>query len=105
MSEEQSKSIISPTPVLSLDDKLGLVKRKIDKDSHIEVDQEKFKQCPDRPILFLCPAGVYEEHPETGECVVNFENCLECGTCQVASRDYVTWKNPQGGFGVSYIYG
>ncbi|RLB12203.1 MAG: 4Fe-4S ferredoxin [Deltaproteobacteria bacterium] len=90
---------------MSLDDKLGLVKRKIDKTSHIEVDQEGFKKYPDRPITFICPANVYEEHPETGECIVNYENCLECGTCRVVCRDYVNWKNPQGGFGVSYSFG
>ena len=105
MSEESKGGILDPTPVLSLDDKLGLVKRKLDKNSHIEVDQEGFRNDPERPIIYLCPAGVYEEHPETGEYIVNFENCLECGTCQVTSRDYVKWDNPQGGFGVTYQYG
>ncbi len=97
--------ITRPTPVLSLDDKLGLVKRKVDKTSHIEVDQEQFRADQARPILFVCPARVYEQHPESGECIVNFENCLECGTCQVVSREYVRWKNPQGGFGVSFLFG
>ena len=105
MSEQNNESMVRKTPVLSLDDKLGLVKRKIDKTSHIEVDQEGFGKCPDRPILFICPANVYEENPESGECTVNFENCLECGTCRIVCRDYVDWKNPQGGFGVSYVFG
>ncbi|MEA1996919.1 MAG: 4Fe-4S dicluster domain-containing protein [Gemmatimonadota bacterium] len=105
MSEKINDSIVRETPVLSLDDKLGLVKRKLDKDSHIELDQELFRKDSGRPILFVCPAKVYEENEETGECVVNFENCLECGTCQVVSRDYVKWKNPQGGYGVSYSFG
>ncbi|HUU29532.1 MAG TPA: 4Fe-4S dicluster domain-containing protein [archaeon] len=105
MNEKNSVSPVDKTPVLSLEDKLGLVKRKIDKNSHIEVDQELFKNSSDRPILFICPAKVYEENPETGECLVNFENCLECGTCQVAARDCVKWKNPQGGFGVSFSLG
>ena len=99
------RKMTDPTPVLSLDDKLGLVKRKIDKVSHIEVDQEKFKADKGKEILFICPAKVYELNEETGECVVNFENCLECGTCQVANRDYVTWINPMGGFGVTYALG
>jgi ferredoxin like protein len=99
------KTPVSETPVLSLEDKLALVKRKLDKKSHITVDQEGFKKCPDRPILFICAAKVYEENPETGECIVNFENCLECGTCQVVCRDYVTWTPPQGGYGVTYNCG
>ena len=105
MSDETKRSVLDPTPVMSLDDKLGLVKRKLDKNSHIEVDQEGFRTCPNQPILFICPAGVYEKHPETGDCIVNYENCLECGTCQVACRPYVKWDNPQGGYGVTYQYG
>jgi ferredoxin like protein len=102
---EKPESMVAPTPVVSLDDKLALVKRKFAKDSHITVDQGLFKKDPDKAVLFICPAKVYEENKETGECVVNFENCLECGTCQVSAREYVKWENPQGGFGVSYALG
>ena len=98
-------AVVKPTPVVLLEDKLALVKRKIDKTSHISVDQEGFKKSAGKEILFLCPAKVYEQNEETGECVVNFENCLECGTCQVACREFVTWDNPQGGFGVSFALG
>lgn len=88
---------------MSMEDRLFLVQRNVDKKSHITVDQEAFKKDPIKPILFICPAKVYEENHETGECIVNFENCLECGTCQVASR-YVKWTNPSSGFGVTYKY-
>jgi len=91
--------------ILSLEDRLALVARKFDKVSHIEVNQEKFKESPDKAVLFLCPAKVYELKEETGECMVNFENCVECGTCQVACPEYIKWKNPRGVFGVSYKYG
>ena len=102
---EKPESMVAPPPVVSLDDKLALVKRKLAKDSHITVDQELFKKDPDKVVLFICPAKVYERNEETGECIVNFENCLECGTCQVSAREYVKWENPQGGFGVSYALG
>ena len=91
--------------ILSLDDRLALVTRKCDKVSHIKVNQEKFKQSVDKAVLFLCPAKVYVLNEETGECIINFENCLECGTCQVACPEYVDWKNPHGVFGISYKYG
>ncbi|MCD6450996.1 MAG: 4Fe-4S dicluster domain-containing protein [Acidobacteria bacterium] len=104
MSEEKWKEAITPPKKLSLEDRLYLVKRKLDKISHIEVDQEAFKRAKDPAILYICPAKVYERNEETGECIVNFENCLECGTCQVACPDIVRWKNPMGGFGVSYRY-
>lgn len=97
MSEEQKKT--------SIDARLALVARNIGKTSHIEVDQEKFKQSSQKTVLFLCPAKVYVLNEETGECIINFENCLECGTCNVACSEYVKWKNPSGVFGVAYKYG
>ena len=90
---------------LSIDDRLALAPRNVGRISHIEVDQEKFKLSRDKTALFLCPAKVYDLKEETGECIVNFENCLECGTCNVACSEYVKWKNPSGVFGVSYKYG
>lgn len=91
---------------LSLEDRLALVSRNLDKESHIEVDQKKFRYCGKRPpILFVCPSKTYTLNEETGECVVNFENCLECGTCQVACPEAVTWKNPSGGFGITLKWG
>lgn len=90
---------------LSIDDRLALVARNIGKVSHIKVDQEVFKKSKDKTALFLCPAKVYALNEETGECIINFENCLECGTCNVACSEYVEWKNPSGVFGVCYKHG
>lgn len=90
---------------LSVDERLALIARKVSKVSHIEVDQQKFKQSKDKAVLFLCPAKVYVLNEETGECIVNFENCIECGTCQVACPEYIKWRNPHGVFGITYKYG
>lgn len=90
---------------LTLEDRLFLVKRKVARESHIEVDQEGFKKCRNAPILYICPAKVFILNEESEECIVNFENCLECGTCQVTCREFVKWKNPASGFGVTYNYG
>ncbi len=93
---------------LSLDDRLALDKYEIDKEqSHIKVDHERCKACSLRPCLTACPAFVYqwvEDHV-----AVRYENCLECGTCQLAcdngGNQGITWRNPQGGFGIMYRYG
>lgn len=90
---------------LSIDDRLSLIDRTVDKVSHIEIDQVKFKASEDKSILFICPAKVYELNEVTGECIIKFENCIECGTCQVGCREYVKWRVPNAGFGVSYKYG
>jgi ferredoxin like protein len=40
---------------------------------------------------------------------VRYENCLECGTCQIScdhgGNKGITWHNPQGGFGIIFQYG
>jgi ferredoxin like protein len=93
---------------LSLDARLGLDRYQIDEEnSHITIDQARCKVCALRPCLTVCPAGVYtwsEDHV-----AVHYENCLECGTCQIAcdsgGQGGITWRNPQGGFGIAFRYG
>ena len=89
---------------LKLEDKLFLVKTKKDKISHIRIDREKCKDCSDKACLTICPANTYEEID--GGIEAAYENCLECGSCGVACRQgAITWENPRGGFGVTYING
>ncbi len=105
MSEDQGVPQEESKLKATIEDKLFLVKYKPDKDSHIEVDQEKFKADQLKTVLYICPAKVYERNEESGECMVAFENCLECGTCRIACVEYVTWKYPRGGFGVQFRFG
>jgi ferredoxin like protein len=95
-------------PALTLDARLGLDKYEIDAEqSHIRVDLDRCQACQARPCLTVCPAGVYRWVDE--RVTVRYENCLECGTCQIAcdhgGNKGITWRNPQGGFGVVFRYG
>ena len=98
------REYLKPHVAMTLEERLGLVKRRLDSESHIEVDQEAFRADPDRAVLFMCPAQVFKLNEQDDSCIVNFEDCLECGTCQVARR-YTTWRNPRGGYGVTYQFG
>lgn len=98
------KDYLTPHESLSLEERLALVRRRFADESHIEVDQEAFRADPDQAVLFICPARVFKLNEADGSCIVNHEDCLECGTCQVARR-YTTWRNPRGGFGVTYRHG
>ena len=94
--------------LLSLDALLGLDKYEIDeKQSHIQVEQELCKTCDLKPCLTVCPAFVYQWVDD--HVAVRYENCLECGTCQIAcdhgGNKGITWCNPQGGFGILFRYG
>jgi ferredoxin like protein len=90
----------------SIEDKLGLLAYRIDEaHSHIKVDQEKFKADEKKAVLYVCPARVYVLDENSGDCIVNHENCIECGTCHVAAPDYVDWFYPEGGKGVHFKMG
>jgi ferredoxin like protein len=92
---------------MSLDERLGLDKYELDKLGHIGVDQSLCRTCASKPCLTVCPAKVYSQPLD--EIVVAYENCLECGTCQIAcntgGRRGITWRYPRGGFGIAYRHG
>lgn len=89
----------------SIDAKLGLNAYKLDKSSHLKVDQAKCKTCRQKYCLYICPARSYTLN-EKGELQINFEGCLECGTCFIACKlKGLTWDTPRGGFGVQYRFG
>jgi ferredoxin like protein len=76
------------------------------KESHIRLDQTICRTCLERPCIRLCPGRLYSQNEETGEMVVEYAGCLECGTCKiVCGRKSVSWEYPEGGFGVQYRYG
>lgn len=93
---------------ITLDARLGLDKYEIDEENnHIQVNHEQCKGCDQKPCLTVCPAYVY--HWQDEQVAVRYENCLECGTCQIAcdhsGNKGITWHNPQGGFGILFRYG
>jgi ferredoxin like protein len=95
-------------PSKNLDALLGLLKYETDDEhSHIKVDGARCTVCAAKPCLTVCPAHVYcwiDEHV-----AVRYENCLECGACQIAcdhgGNGGITWRNPQGGFGIVFRCG
>ena len=88
----------------TMDDKLGLNKFKPFEKTHLKIKEGANGKKLVEGKLFVCPANVYELN-DKGEPIVNFENCLECGTCRVAAPDEIEWEYPQGGFGVTFKYG
>ncbi|OGO41138.1 MAG: hypothetical protein A2Z04_08920, partial [Chloroflexi bacterium RBG_16_57_9] len=89
--------------MLSIEARLGLNVFAIDKQPHIVIHQEVCDaQCTLRPCLFVCPAKLYSIDAEK-KMHVNFEGCLECGTCLIACQDRaLEWVYPRAGYGVQY---
>jgi len=91
---------------MNIEAKLGLDVFGLDKKPHITIDQQVCQAvCKLRPCLFVCPAHLYTLDPE-GRVQVNWEGCLECGTCLIACQDKgLEWHYPRAGFGVQYRFG
>lgn len=92
---------------MNIETKLGLDVFQIDSEQpHILIDQEICQsRCTIRYCLHVCPANLYELN-ESGEVVVDYEGCLECGTCYMACReDALTWHYPRAGYGVQFRFG
>lgn len=90
---------------INIKDKLALDTFKPAKESHLEVDQELCNKCEVKCCLYICPGRVYTLD-EQGKLKIEFEACLECGTCLIACPyDAIHWNYPQGGFGVQFKYG
>lgn len=92
---------------MNIEAKLGLDVFQIDsEESHILIDQEACQsRCTIRYCLHVCPAELYDLN-ENGEMSVDYEGCLECGTCYIACReDALEWHYPRAGYGVQYRFG
>ena len=87
--------------MVNVQEKLNLLRFKVDKVSHVSIDKVKCAKCKCRPCLFVCPAGLFLLLE--AELFHSHEGCLECGTCYIScEQKAITWKYPGGGFGVSY---
>jgi len=79
---------------------------KNDEEAHIIIRQEICRQCELKPCLRICPAGLYSISEESGEILIEYTGCLECGSCRVVCPcGALAWSYPRGGFGVQYRYG
>ena len=89
-----------------IDEKLATLRFICDNNCHITLNQKMCKKCKNKPCVYFCPAQVYVIEDDKDIPNVNYENCLECGTCRISCPlDAVEWKNPKGGCGVRYRFG
>jgi ferredoxin like protein len=87
--------------MVSIQEKLELVRFKVDKQPHIRLKAEVCSSCEAKPCLWVCPAGLFTL--SGGEVLFSYEGCLECGTCYLTCpEDAIEWSYPQGGYGVCF---
>lgn len=85
--------------------RLGTLKYDTDKAyEHITVNPEVCGACPHSLCTIACPAQCFTR--VGGRLVYRYEDCLECGTCDIiCERGSVKWTWPRGPFGVRFAYG
>jgi ferredoxin like protein len=91
---------------MKIEDKLFLDRFRVDEEPHIKVLNPEVcaNDCPDQPCLYFCPAQVYKA--ENGSIRVDYEGCLECGSCRIGCPHLnIEWRFPRGGYGVRHRYG
>ncbi|MHA1912427.1 MAG: ferredoxin family protein [Candidatus Kariarchaeaceae archaeon] len=75
-----------------------------EENAHITIKPEICVQCPHYMCMYGCPTRCY--NLVDGKMSFQFEDCVECGTCDLlCDQGSVTWNHPRGSFGVKYIYG
>ena len=83
--------------------KISTVKYKCASCSHLILNQDICRKCKDKTCTFICPADVYSVDEKTGDVIVGYENCLECGACRIACpKNNIEWNYPSSGCGVVY---
>ena len=91
---------------MNIEAKLGLNVLKVDTEPHIVINHEICRaKCQIRYCLNICPADLYTLDKQD-EVQVNYEGCLECGSCLMACQhEALTWHYPRAGYGVQYRFG
>lgn len=90
---------------LNIQERLATIRFICNNSSHLSVDDAKCKICKTRECLTACPADVYTEGVNNS-IDVDFENCLECGTCRIVCPfDAIHWEYPKDASGVTYKFG
>jgi ferredoxin like protein len=91
---------------MKVEEKVALCAIKHDAKSHIEIDLAVCARCPTRICLRACPARLYTVEPETKQIKLDHTGCLECGTCLIiCPLSAVTWRYPDGPYGIRYRCG
>lgn len=87
---------------MRLEQKLYLLRHRVEEESHLAVDPERCRSCAQRICLTICPTNVY--NLESNQITIAHENCLECGSCRIVCP-HIRWRYPLGGYGISYRFG
>jgi len=90
----------------TIEDKLAFTNWNFDHTyPHLTLNEKVCAYCTHHSCTYCCPANCYEQL-EDGRVVLNYDQCVECGTCfSICDLGSVKWNNPKGTFGVIFRQG
>lgn len=92
---------------MDVEEKLAKVTWYEARETHLDIENEQTcRNCESRACEVICPAEVWVF--ENGEEIptIQWENCLECGSCRIACPDQnIVWRNHEGGEGFAFKFG
>ena len=91
---------------MDIKNKIGVTTWKTDahENAHITVKPEICAKCPHQKCISGCPTECFKFYD--GKMVFQFEDCVECGLCDImCDQDSIEWNNPRGTYGVNYSQG
>ena len=84
----------------TIEEKLFLVKFCPDTESHITVNKDICTLCQNKDCTKFCPANVFAWSTTDNKLIVGYENCLECGLCNIGCPyGAIQYNHPQDGSG------
>ncbi|MGC8585140.1 MAG: ferredoxin family protein [Thermoplasmata archaeon] len=90
---------------MNIDDRLALVKYKVDNRPHIILKDDKVcDTCEGKYCVHVCPASCYRI--ENNRVIFHYEDCVECGSCLIScDKKNIDWNYPRAPYGVTFKFG
>jgi len=88
---------------VSFEGRMATVEFRVSPEPHIVVDGDGCRGCSTKECVTACPANLFVPTADGG-ILFNYEQCFECGTCYLVCnrRGAITWRYPEGGYGVVF---
>ena len=69
--------------ITTIEEKLYVNDFKPNTESHIKTNLDVCKICTGKECTIFCPANVFAWSNLNDELIISYENCLECGACNI----------------------
>ena len=89
---------------MSIEEKLYVTHFRPDTEVNIKSNQDICITCKNKECTKFCPANVFNWSTLDNKLLIAYENCLECGACQIGCPyEAIEYTHPKAPYGVYYL--